>query len=358
MREHRWGVREQGERAPALTVELCAGIPDAVDEAAASGAPSHAFLRAAWFEGAGGEQASTLVARRPDGRTIAALPTVRLGSRWPVGRKVPGSYWPFRSFPLAADIADGELAAFLAGPEAAKALGPLWRLGPVYADDPVVERLSRLGAGSGWRVLRRSLGTCFIVDLPRLLADGPWPRSKTLRKNRWLERRLAEEGELAFSAISGAGWTDALFDTLAGIERNSWVAKKTGGADTKFAAGSHRRFWEAAARDPALSAGMRASLLHVGGIPAAFAFSLQAGATRYYVANGYDERFAERSPGRALLYRDFQQAIETGTERIAWGAGDSGYKQEMGATPGPEIVDLLFVRSRALTALIRPLWRA
>jgi hypothetical protein len=44
-------------------------------------------------------------------------------------------------------------------------------------------------------------------------------------------------------------------------------------------------------------------------------------------------------------------------ETIGWGAGDPGYKSEMGARPGPDILDLLFVRG-PLAALARPLWRS
>ena len=88
MRERSWRGEEERERVPALAVELCQGFPAAIDEAAANAAPFHSFLRAAWFRGAGGEGASTLLARRPDGRAIAALPTVRVCGRCPFGRKV------------------------------------------------------------------------------------------------------------------------------------------------------------------------------------------------------------------------------------------------------------------------------
>ena len=68
------------------------------------------------------------------------------------------------------------------------------------------------------------------------------------------------------------------------------------------------------------------------------------------------ERFAGRSPGRILLYRDFQEAVAAGIETIGWGAGDPGYKTEMGAEPGPEILDLLIVRGAVRAALARPFW--
>lgn len=342
-------------RAPALAVERFGGISPLIDDATANAAPALSFLHAAWFEAAGGEGAATLVARRPDGRVLAALPTVRDPRLALLGRSVPGSYWPFRSFPVAGDASEAELTAFLSDRQARAALGPFWRLGPVYEDDPTLCSVAAAARKAGWSVLRRSLGTAFVLDLAARRQAGPWPSSKTLRKNRWIENRLAEEGELVFSTVSGPDWSAAAFDALSEIERNSWVGKK--GGDAKFDSPARRRLWERAVADPALAARLRAALLHVGGTPAAFAFSVEAGDTRYYLANSYDQRFARHSIGRALLYRDFAQAAEAGIATIGWGAGDPGYKSEMGAVSGPAILDCLFVRGPLLGAALRPLWR-
>ena len=344
--------REQASAG--IDVSVRPGFAAAIDAVAEVADERHSFLRKAWFAGAGGERAHTLVAERPDGRVIAALPTI--AAKFGV-RAVPGSYWPYRSFPVAADAADEEIVAFLASKAARSALGRVWRLGPVYRDDPTASRLLRLAAAAGWTPLLRSLGTAYVLDLEALQADGGWPKTSTLRKYRWIERRLAELGDLEWRTIGGSGWDSATCDAIAEIERNSWVMKKTDGSDAKFAAPHNRRLWEAAMRDPKLAEAMSAALLYIGGKPAAFAFSVQAGRTRYYLANGYDDAFAKHSLGRALLYRDFQAAWDAGTRMIGWGSGDSGYKTEMGALPGPEILDILFVRPLALAALLRPLWQ-
>ena len=98
------------------------------------------------------------------------------------------------------------------------------------------------------------------------------------------------------------------------------------------------------------------SRLLIGGEPAAFAFGIEAGGIRHDIANGYSKRFAAYGPGKLLLYRDFERAADRGITRVDWGSGDAGYKSEMGATEGPEIVDLLFVRSRPLAAGLRRWW--
>ncbi|MCP4621395.1 MAG: GNAT family N-acetyltransferase, partial [Bradyrhizobium sp.] len=73
-------------------------------------------------------------------------------------------------------------------------------------------------------------------------------------------------------------------------------------------------------------------------------FDLNAGPLKYAVANSYDPRFAKHSPGKLLYYRNLVRAIEDGIAAVDWGAGDSGYKQVIGAAKGPAIRDWLFVR--------------
>lgn len=343
--------------AGAVDVALEPGAAPALDLAAAADARARAFLRAAWFgASANGAPLKTLVARRPGGEPVAAIPLAQRRMGPLTIAEVPGSYWPFRSFPIACDAGADELAALLASPAARAALGRAWRIGPVYADDPGAARLAAAAGGAGWTILTRRVGTCYVVDLARLTAAGPWPSAKTLRKNRWLERRLAESGELDFDTVSGDQWTPATFELLAAIEAESWVAKQAGGGDTKFLDPDARRIWQRAVGDPLIAAMLGCSILHVGGAPAAFTFTLRCGPTLYFLANGYSERFAEGSPGRILLYRDLQAAAASGVSRIGWGAGDPGYKSEMGAEPGPDIVDHLIVRG-PLAALARPLWR-
>ena len=260
--------------AGGIAVDEEAGASPCLDQVAASAAAVHSFLRAAWFRAAAPAPLATLVARRADGEPIAAIPLVSRGKGPLRLREVPGSYWPYRSFPVARDAGDGELAALLASPAAREALGPVWRLGPIYADDPTGARLADVARKSGWTVLKRRLATSYLVDLKGLAADGPWPSAKTLRKNRWCERRLAEMGALAFRTVTGADWNEGVLDTLAAIEAESWVGAKADARDTKFARAESRRIWEQAIEDPALAARLSCSLLHVGGVPAAFTFRL------------------------------------------------------------------------------------
>ncbi|MGQ0558016.1 MAG: GNAT family N-acetyltransferase [Sphingosinicella sp.] len=337
-----------------VEVSVEPGAAAALDEAADAAGEIHAFLRAAWYRSTA---QFTLIGRRAgSGEVIAALPLAcrRLG---PLAlAEVAGSYWPYRCFPVRTDAGVDELAGLLGSPVARKALGRAWRLGPVYANDPLLPLLSEAAERAGWNRLERSLGTCFDIDLRALGAAGPWPGAKALAKIGRKTRRLAQLGSLEFQVVGAGDWQAETFDQLARIESESWLAARARPQDLKFLS-SNRQGWEAAVADPAIARRLRAALLLVGGDPAAFVFTLDAGPIRHIVANSFSERFRAGGPGILKLYREFEQARDEGFEKIGWCAGDAGYKSEAGATPGAEILDLLFVRGAVPAALARLAWR-
>lgn len=346
--------------AGAIDIAVEHGATAALDRAAAADTADHGFLSAAWYAAAasGGTRMRTLVARRSGSVEVAAaIPLLRrrLGPL-SIG-EVPGSYWPFRSFPIAADVHEDEIATLLATPEARSELGFAWRLGPVYADDPTLRRLTGAAPAAGWTLLSRRVATCYTVDLAKLRVDPNWPGGKRRQKNRRLERLLGEHGEVTVTTVTGRAWTGEIFDALAAIEAESWVAHKASPRDTKFLHRPNRRIWERAVEDAELAGRLGCLLLSAGATPAAFVLTLDAGPIRHILANSYCERFANAGPGILSLHRAFEAALAEGFERIGWGAGDPGYKSDMGAEPGPEIVDVLLVRG-PLARLARLAWRS
>jgi CelD/BcsL family acetyltransferase involved in cellulose biosynthesis len=342
--------------ASLLDVAILEGLADALTAAAGFANPRGRFLTRSWFASAltADGPTRTLVASR-NGKPVVGLPVIRL----PFGlRMVPGNYWPFRSFPVAAELCDEDMTAFLRTPAIRRALGPVWRLGPIYADDPALIALKRAAKASGWALVERRVATSFVLDMAALKAEGQWPRGSTLRKNRFHEKHLAAHGVLEWRFISGGDWTPRIFDDLAAIEARSWLRDEPL-SDAKFMAPANRQFWERLAADPEQAARMWAALLYIDGAPAAFSFDFNAGETKYAIANSYDERFAKHSPGKCLYYRNLIEAIGQGIALVDWGAGDSGYKQTIGATPGAEIVDCLILRGRLgrfAARLLGPLW--
>jgi CelD/BcsL family acetyltransferase involved in cellulose biosynthesis len=329
--------------SPVHHAQLGDGLTGAIDAVAARAAPSHRFLRYAWFEAAitaYGGAARTLVVER-DGTPELALPLVAIGPRWLRMAAVPGSYWPFRSFPTSADADAAGFDAALA--RLATDVTAL-RIGPVYDDDASAMPLIAAARARGWAVLDRFVAESFLLDITAARAEGAWPRNSTLKKNRFHEKHLAGHGALDWRFVHGADWTPAAFDDLDRIEQASWIAARTDGSDAKFTPTGHGAFWRAVAADPVVAEMMWAAVLTVDGKPAAFSFDLNAGDLKYAIANSYDPEYAKHSPGKLLYYRNLVRAIEDGITRVDWGAGDSGYKRTIGADAGPAIRDWLLVR--------------
>ena len=327
---------------PAVRTTVADGLSPAIDGVAEAAAPTHRFLRAAWFAAAveayGGGPRTIVVTE--DGVPVAALPLVPVGLRAFGLAAVPGCYWPFRSFPLSLAASPAAGVALLDG-IAGIARG--LRIGPVYDGDPGAGALIAAARARGWAVLDRFVAQSWLLDMAAQRHAGVWPRLSTLRKNRFHEKHLAAHGTLDWRFLDGADWP-AGFAHLGNIEQRSWIATRTDGGDAKFTANGHLAFWQAAARDPVLAGMFHAALLTVDGVPAAFSFDLDAGETKYAIANSYVPAYAKHSPGKLLYWRNLTDALDRGIARVDWGAGDSGYKQVIGAEPGPAIRDWLLLR--------------
>lgn len=328
----------------------------AIDLLAEADDPRRAFLRAAWFAATDDPTLQTVVARNHDGRPLLAIPLVAK-SLGPIAiRQVAGSYWPFRGIPLDNSAPLDELATAFSQPAIRAALGPAWRLGPVISDDPSLKKLRNAAERAGWHCLERPVGSLFCLDLVALRASGSWPSTKGKQKDRWRIRQLEKTGPVTIATYTGTDWTARDRDAIAAIEKASWVGQLDQGGDTKFADVTLRRYWEKASKDPVIAGMIRGAILWVGETPAAFTFGLDTGDTRYCIANNFDRQFNKFSPGRVLLYHDFEDAADRGLARIDWGLGDGGYKQPMGAHEDSPVIDLLFVRNPVLAKLAAILW--
>lgn len=338
-----------------LNVSVINGLDPSIDRVARAARAAWRFLSRSWFATAGSQDISTLVLSSAEGTPLIALPVAAMGRFL---RTVPGGYWPFRSFPIAEGVATEHMVALLWDRRARQTLGRVWRLGPLYADDPAFALLRDAAPRAGWHVCLRPIATAYLLDMEQLAGDGTWPRNSTLRKNRFHEKHLASHGALEWRFARGADWTPELFADLAAIEAKSWHADAS---DPKFLPGPHRQFWERLATDPEQAERMNAAILYVDGRPAAFSFDLDVGDRKYAIANSYDPAFAKHSPGKCLYYRNLAEAIGRGIRLVDWGAGDGGYKQTIGAERGPEIVDCLFVRkgwASPFIFFIERLWKA
>lgn len=351
------GAIERPAAESCVGIEVRRGFPLLLDRLADRALGARAFLRSAWYRGdSGPNDGSTIVARRLDGSIIAAIPTVPIGPTLLGARTVPGSYWPFRSILIDRGTTQAELTEAFKHPLLRATLTPMWRVGPVYRDDPATVLLKRAAARAGWTVLTRSVGRTFVFDLSASEAEGGWPRKSTRRRLTGYEKQLGATGEVSYRHITGSDWDEAAFTALAAIEANSWVGKDTDGSGAKFLSDARRESWRRMVRDEKLADALSATILFVGDVPAAFSFDLQDGETQFSIASSYDDRFAAGRPGRIVTWRQLEWARGRGVTRVDLGAGDSGYKQDMGAVPGSEILDLLIVRSRSAAKVLKLKW--
>lgn len=340
-----------------LTVAAVEGFPPAIDALALRNLGGYGFLRRGWY-GACGRPGRTVLLHRggPDGAVLAAIPTVAFGPALAGARKVPGSYWPLRSGLIAPDCDAFELAHAL-GHDAARALGPAWRVGPARRNDPALALLVEAARLANWTVLSRPVGTSWVIDLEAARAAG-WPRGSTSRKLRHAWRKLEALGTPRWRQVRGAAWNPGVLDALGRIEAQSWIARTTDGSGAKFLTGAQRALWRRALADPVLADKLAATILMLDERPVAFSFDLDDGPVRYGIASSYVEDLRHASIGKQANYRVMEEAIAAGQRIVDMGLGDSGYKQAMGAVTGYELVDLLFVRSRTAARLLALKWGA
>lgn len=341
--------------ADCLTVAAVEGFPPDIDALAARNLAGHGFLRSRWYAADASGQGRTLLLRREaDDAVLAAIPTIPFGPAIARARKVPGSYWPLRSPLIAPDCDVFELAHGL-DHAAARCLGPVWRVGPARADDPAITRLIGAAQLANWTVLTRPAGTSWVIDLDAARNRG-WPTASTARKLRATWRKLEDQHTPRWHHVRAAHWDTGALEAMGRVEAQSWIAQVTDGSGAKFMTPAQRALWSRVLDDPVLAAKLSATILMLGDRPVAFSFDLDDGPVRYGIAGSYVDDLKQLGIGKLANYRAMEDAIAAGQSVMDMGAGDSGYKRAMGAVPGYDMTDLLFVRSRKAAGILARIW--
>lgn len=339
----------------ALKVENAAGFPRALDTLAEQGLGRHHFLRSAWYAaGAPDGGGHTLLVSDEDGAVLLAIPTAAFGPAMVGAHKVPGSYWPYRGIVAAPGACADDFAAALSARQA-RALGAVWRLGPVPADDPAACLLVEGAKRAGWHVITQAAGTVWAIDLDDLRARG-WPSKSSARKLRRYEARLGELGPVSWRHVRGKDWDEAALEAMGSIEAASWVGAQTDGSGTKFMQPHQRAVWRSALGDPVLAEMLCATILLVGGRAVAFSFDMDDGPVQYGIAGSFVSDLADYNIGRLVNYRAMADAMADGQSVMDMGTGDSGYKRDMGAVAAYDLVDLLFVKHPLAACALRRWW--
>lgn len=353
-------MRPNSKSAPTLSVALHSGFPESIDKLADRSGRNQVFLRSAWYSAGANCKGRTLTGTRPSGTIVAALPLTKMGPDLVGAKGVPGSYWPYRSPLIAPDLSVDELTLMFADDLATETMAPLWRLGPTLANDPSTLMVMEASARAGWTVLVRDAGDTWLLDLAQAAREngGRWPRKSSRKRLAAYERKLEERGTVNWRSISDDGWSPHILDLLGQVEADSWVGRKTDGTGAKFLNAGQRALWRTALADPVIARALSATLLLLDERPIAFSFDLRSGDVQHAIASSYVEDLAEFRIGKIVTYRQLETALHEGVTWVDLGAGDGGYKREMGAVKGPALIDLLIVRQRKAALLLAKKWGA
>ena len=334
-------------------IELHEGFPEVIDSLARRATSAQSFLRSAWYRAWAGGSGQTMILNGADGAAIAAVPTMKASPAVLGLRTVPGCYWPFRSILVADSATEEDLVKAFSHSFAIKALSPVWRMGPVSAQDPTVQHVSRAASLAGWSVLQRPVGKSWFFDLA---SGNGLPGKSTAKRLRQYERRLAELGRVSWRRVSGAEWDQTTLDQLGKVEEESWVGRATDGSGAKFLQPAKRALWRDVLRDSHIAEICQATIVSLDDRPIAFSFDMLCETVQYAIACSFSEDMGHFRLGNIVTCNQLNYAREKGIATVHLGTGDLGYKRQMGATEGEDHVDLLFVRGRIKAGLLALKW--
>jgi CelD/BcsL family acetyltransferase involved in cellulose biosynthesis len=184
--------------------------------------------------------------------------------------------------------------------------------------------LSDVSADSPFRwalvdTLRRRRATFFSIEahtraIFRPDKDAETYLSKALtgkarKEFRRLERRLGEQGTLAYRALSTEADANAFVDGFLALEAGGWK----GQAGTAFASSpAHREFFRSVVTGAARIGKFDGLVLSVGEKPIAMRCALRSGGTSFAWKIAYDEAHAKASPGVLLELENIRRMHESG----------------------------------------------
>ena len=173
-------------------------------------------------------------------------------------------------------------------------------------------------------------------------------KSKPLRRRR---RRLEERGPVTLERVTGGErLTERLAEGFA-LERSGWKAER----GTAIAQSARRRAFYSDLADVAAKAGwLGLYFLRLDTQAVAFQYGLEYGGRYLAMKPGYDERFAEVSPGQLLTEGLIQDCIGRGVTELDLLGDDAPFKREWTDTVRPH--HWLFIYRNSLRG--RTMYRA
>jgi len=267
-----------------------------------------------------------LTGRNPEGRLVAALALLEVRRKqygMPVRQLVSTSNEHSGRFDLLAESPHAAGAAFLAH----LAKDSSW-------DVLSVTHVSEGGAAWGmleaaWRSglpagVWHSGQSPYVLLPPTLEALAALKRKnrKTLRRKR---RRLEERGRVTLERVEGGEALDLWLEEGFRIERSGWKAKNgTAISQDPRTLG----FYTALAHRAAAEGQLALYFLRLDGQPIAFQFGLAYGGRYLAMKPGYDEAYADVSPGQLLTESLIEDCVRRGIRELDLLGDDTPSKRE------------------------------
>jgi hypothetical protein len=296
-----------------------------------------------------------LTVRRKDGIPTGVLPLVELKfGPWKFDAAA-GYFLPYRSLPLAgsSEMMDATCESMVDALATHRKFRLGLRIGPTSTQDRMCGALIAALRRAGWQIGIAVAGEVFVVELPNGIDEFNELSSAMVKRVDYYERRLQKLAKLKIVEYAGSdhrNWETVLSEA-AQIERNSWIKRE--GGTIMFDGVLNRRFWMRLLSDEFLAPCMSIWVMYIDRRPASFSCGINVGATKYVVANLYDEAFKAHSCGAILARQVLVSAICRGQKLVDWGQGDSGYKQKWNAKPGYRLRDIVALPPGAQYGIIK-----
>jgi CelD/BcsL family acetyltransferase involved in cellulose biosynthesis len=186
--------------------------------------------------------------------------------------------------------------------------------------DVAARRLQR----GGYRVVRN-----LVQATPQLALPDTWEEllasvSKKLRSQwRGNRRALDRDGGLVFRTARSEADLDRDLDLFMKLEASGWKGRAgTALLCDPRAEALYRTFAVAAAREGWL----RLSVLESSGVPVAAAFGCVFGDRAFRLKSGFNEEYADRSPGLVLVGEELRRSIDEGLRGYEFLGAPAAYK--------------------------------
>lgn len=157
---------------------------------------------------------------------------------------------------------------------------------------------------------------------------------KFARKVGYYERRMRRAGRVDIKHYRQPTpeEADVMFEALTTIEGASWMTTRAL-AVPRFTNPGIVQFWKQLTNEYLTPHDhLDCWVMSFEGHPVSFCFTLTDGATRYVIANNYDNAVRDHRTGSTIYWHMVQDGIERGVRQFKFGDGDLHYKSRWGAT--------------------------